>query len=106
MSDLLKKGFLLGLGAAVTSKEKVEKYFQELVSKGKLTPKEADDLYDSLLKKGEETGDRWNRRSKERIHNLLTDLEMVSKSEHKELQDRVEILEKKLNDLSEKQEEK
>ncbi|MBU9711149.1 phasin family protein [Evansella tamaricis] len=97
MNDLLKKGFLLGLGAAVMSKEKVENYFQELVAKGKLTPKEADDLYESLLRKGEETGDKWNRRSKERIHNILTDLDMVTKEEWLELKSRLDMLEERLD---------
>ncbi|MFA9557484.1 phasin family protein [Evansella sp. AB-rgal1] len=99
MNDLLKKGFLLGLGAAVASKEKVEKYFQDLVEKGKLTPKEAEELFDSLVKKGEETGERWNRRSKEKVRSMINDLELevVSKDEFDELKQRVVALEKKIN---------
>ncbi|MDQ0258028.1 polyhydroxyalkanoate synthesis regulator phasin [Evansella vedderi] len=100
MSDLLKKGFLLGLGAAVASKEKVEKYFQELVSKGKLTPQEAQDLFDSLVKKGEETGERWSLRSKERVRTLFDDLDLVSKQEFAQLKERVEELEKKVDGTS------
>lgn len=97
MSDLLKKGFLLGLGAAVASKEKVEKYFEELVSKGKLTPQEAQDLFNSLEKKGEETRDRWSMRSKERVRSMFEDLDLVSKDELAQLRERVEALEKKVN---------
>ncbi|MCD8510996.1 MAG: hypothetical protein LRY73_14800 [Bacillus sp. (in: Bacteria)] len=97
MSDLLRKGFLLGLGAAVASKEKVERYFEELVSKGKLTPQEAQDLFDSLVRKGEETGERWSMRSKERARGLFEDLDLVSKDEVAQLRARVEELEKKVN---------
>ncbi|UCZ54250.1 hypothetical protein LGQ02_05665 [Bacillus shivajii] len=100
MNDLLKKGFLLGLGAAVTSKEKVERYLQELVSKGRVTPKEAEELYDSLVKKGEETEEQWTRRSKDRARTMMDDLGIVSKEEHEVLQSRVIELEKRVAELS------
>ncbi|MGJ9383620.1 phasin family protein [Salipaludibacillus sp. CF4.18] len=99
MSNLLKTGFLLGLGAAVSSKEKVEKYIDDLVSKGRVTPQEADDMYHSLLKKGEETEEKWNTRSKEKVGNFIEDLNLVSKDDYKLLQARVELLEEKLSNL-------
>lgn len=37
MNDLLRRGFLLGLGAAVTSKEKFETKIKQLVEKNELT---------------------------------------------------------------------
>ncbi|MDG5786344.1 polyhydroxyalkanoate synthesis regulator [Evansella sp. AB-P1] len=100
MSDLFKKGFLLGLGVAVASKEKVEKYINELVSKGKVTPKEADELFDSLIKKGEETGDRWSRLSKEKARSVFDDLDIASKQDLEKLEQRIALLEKKLNEQS------
>ncbi|MCE7793668.1 hypothetical protein K8O68_14680 [Salipaludibacillus sp. CUR1] len=99
MSNLLKTGFLLGLGAAVSSKEKVEKYIDDLLSKGKVTPKEADELYQSLLKKGEETEEQWSTRSKERMRSVMEDLNIVSRDEHLQLKQKVEVLEQKIMQL-------
>lgn len=99
MNDLLKKGFLLGLGAAVTSKEKVEKYLQELVTKGRVTPQEADELYDSLVKKGEETEEQWSRRSKERVRSMLDDYGFVTKEDYLKLLERVNKLEEQFKQV-------
>jgi polyhydroxyalkanoate synthesis regulator phasin len=98
MSNLLKTGFLLGIGAAVSSKEKVDKYVDDLLAKGKVTPKEADELYQSLLKKGEETEEQWNQRSKEKMRSIMDDLNIISREEFLKLQERVVQLEKKLSD--------
>ncbi|WP_096440177.1 phasin family protein [Alteribacter populi] len=100
MSDLLKKGFLLGLGAAVTSKEKAEKYFQELVVKGKVTPDEANEMIDSFVKKGAETEETWNRRTKERAQQIFKDLDLASKTELTALESRVKELEQRLADFN------
>lgn len=99
MSNVLKTGFLLGLGAAVSSKEKVQKYIDELVVKGRVTPQEADDMYHSLIKKGEETEAKWNTRSKEKVSGIMEDLNIVSKEDFKLLQARVEYLEEKIASL-------
>lgn len=96
MTNFLKTGFLLGLGAAVSSKEKVDKYVDDLLAKGKVTPKEADELYQALLKKGEETEEQWNHRTKEKMRTVMEDLNIISREEFLGLQLRVEQLEEKL----------
>ncbi|WP_078597394.1 phasin family protein [Evansella clarkii] len=99
MSDLLKKGFLLGLGAAVTGKERAEKYLDELLAKGKITPKEADEMYDSFIKKGQETEEKWTSRSRDSVRTmLLEDFELVPRDEFLQLQERVTLLEAKLKE--------
>ncbi|UTR14180.1 hypothetical protein MM221_16645 [Salipaludibacillus sp. LMS25] len=96
MNNLLKTGFLLGLGAAVSSKEKVEKYIDQLLEKGKVTPQEADDLYQSLLKKGEETEEQWSNRTKDKMRSVMEDLNMVSRDDFESLRHQVNDLERKL----------
>ncbi|GEL08735.1 phasin family protein [Salisediminibacterium halotolerans] len=96
MSNVLKTGFLLGLGAAVSSKEKVDKYVDELLVKGKVTPKEADELYHSLLQKGEETEEEWHRRTKERMQETMEELNLFTREEYNELKGRIDDLEKRL----------
>ncbi|WP_051314648.1 phasin family protein [Alteribacter aurantiacus] len=96
MSDLLKKGFLIGLGAAVTSKEKAEKYFQELIVKGKVTPDEANEMFEAFEKKGTETEETWNRRSKEKAQRFFSDLDLASKGEVAALEQRIKELDARL----------
>ncbi|PYZ94060.1 hypothetical protein CR194_00525 [Salipaludibacillus keqinensis] len=103
MSNILKTGFLLGLGAAVTSKEKVDKYIDDLLAKGKVTPKEADELYQTFLKKGEETEEQWNQRTKEKMRTTMEDLNIVSREEFLNLHLKVEELERKIAELENKE---
>ncbi|SDO28822.1 phasin family protein [Alkalicoccus daliensis] len=103
MANLLKTGFLLGLGAAVSSKEKVDRYVDDLLAKGKVTPAEADELYQNFLKRGEETEQDWNRRSKERVRDFLKDFDLVTKEEHDALKVQLEALENRLSALENQQ---
>lgn len=99
MNDLLKKGFFLGLGIAAASKEKVEKYVRELVKKGKLTPREAEDLITTFIKKGEETEEKWDEKRKETIRKALSEYDIATKEELKNLEERVLKLELELRTL-------
>lgn len=100
MNEFLKKGFFLGLGIAAASKEKVEKYVRELVEKGKLTPKEAEEVIHSFIKKGEETEEKWNEKRKEKVRSALSDYDFVSTDQLHALEERIEQLEFRLRQLS------
>ncbi len=54
MIELIKKTMLAGLGAAVVTKETVQKSLQELVEKGKLTADEAGKTADSIVEQGKQ----------------------------------------------------
>ena len=99
MSHLLKTGFLLGLGAAVEGKERMDKYLDEMLVKGKITPKEFDELYHELIQKGESKEQEWNFRSKERMNKLMEDLNIFTKEEYNALEARVKDLEERLNKM-------
>lgn len=53
MSDYLKKGFLLGLGAAISGKEKLDQKLKELVDKNELTQEQAKTVMKNFIEKGE-----------------------------------------------------
>ena len=102
MNDFLKKGFLLGLGAAAASKERIDQYVDALLTRGQITPKEAEEMYDSFMKKGEETEERWSAKSKSSLRSMLMDdFGMVSKEEFFSLQERIAVLEKQLKEQQE-----
>ena len=52
MLDFIKKTMLAGLGAAVVTKETVQKSMQELVAKGKLSAEDAGKAADSIVAQG------------------------------------------------------
>ncbi len=95
MSDLLKKGFFIGLGAAMSSKEKFDKVVDEMVAKGQVSPGEAKDMMNEFKEKGEKKNQEWSAQSEEYIKNMIKDLGFVTKEEYEKLESRIEKLEAK-----------
>ncbi len=100
MIDLLKKGMLAGLGATVTTKEKVESLLNDLVEKGKLSRDDAKHTADKIIeesrKEFDDVKDELNKRFVELLHkgNVVTQDQMAS------LEARVKALETALSHKS------
>ncbi|WP_430790091.1 phasin family protein [Virgibacillus flavescens] len=97
MSDFLKKGFLLGLGAAVSSKERLDKKLKELVDKNELTRDQARTVMQDFMDKGESTKDEWSAKQYEQTQSMAKDLGLATKEDVNELRARITELESKLN---------
>lgn len=97
MSDFLKKGFLLGLGAAVSSKERLDKKLKELVDKNELTRDQARTVMQDFLNKGESTKDEWSAKQYEQTLGMAKDLGLATKEDVNELRARITELESKLH---------
>ncbi|UOQ95041.1 hypothetical protein MUO14_08985 [Halobacillus shinanisalinarum] len=93
MRSLLKQGFYLGLGAAVSGKEKFEKKVNEMVAKGDVTPSEAKDILNAWVTKGEQTNEEWNEQSRARIKGQMKRLGFVTREEYEQLEARIHRLE-------------
>ncbi|MYL34677.1 hypothetical protein GLW08_14515 [Pontibacillus yanchengensis] len=93
MSDLLKKGFFIGIGAAVNGKEKASKMLDELIEKGQISPGEARDMLNSFKEKGEEQNKQWNSKSQDYFRDTIKELGFVTKEEYEQLELRVKKLE-------------
>ncbi|ASK62026.1 hypothetical protein CFK37_07565 [Virgibacillus phasianinus] len=96
MSDFLKKGFLLGLGAAVSSKEKLDNKLKELVERNELSREQARTVMQNFLDKGETTKDEWSAKQYEQTKNMAEDLGLATKEDINELRARITELETKL----------
>ncbi|WP_339180475.1 hypothetical protein [Oceanobacillus sp. FSL W7-1293] len=96
MSDYLRKGFLLGLGAAVSGKEKFEQKVKELVEKNELTQEQARTVLDNFIEKGSTKKDEWDERSKEKKKDLARETGMATTDDIDELRARIIVLEDKL----------
>ncbi|SDI27816.1 phasin family protein [Natribacillus halophilus] len=96
MNEWLKNGFFLGLGAAVAGKEKVQTYLDDLVSKGRITPKEAEEFAENLIQKGETKEDEWSQASKERVQGMFHDMGLATSDDIENLEAKINHLEKML----------
>lgn len=96
MNDFLKKGFWLGIGAAITSKEKLEENINRLVQKGMMTRTEADSLFNDFLKKGEEKSESWNEEFRKTIKIQLKEFGFVTTEELDSLQSQITLLQEEI----------
>ncbi|MFC2948958.1 phasin family protein [Virgibacillus sediminis] len=97
MSDTLRKGFLLGLGAAISGKEKLDTKLKEMVDKNELTQEQAKTMMDSFVVKGEMKRDEWNSKQYDQTRKLAKDLGLATKEDINELRARLTQIEAKLN---------
>ncbi|HLR63674.1 MAG TPA: hypothetical protein VK097_14775 [Lentibacillus sp.] len=98
MSDFLKKGFLLGLGAAVTGKEKLDKRLNEMVEKNELTQEQARTVMRNFMDKGEMKTDEWNTKQYEQTQKMAKDLGIATREDINELRARISDLESQLEE--------
>lgn len=98
MSDYLKKGFLLGLGAAIAGKEKVEKMLEELVSKNEISQDQAKQVMNEFIQKGEQKTEEWSKKQEEQRRKAAEELGLATKDDIASLHERINELEARLND--------
>ncbi|MET3873251.1 phasin family protein [Puniceicoccus vermicola] len=92
MFDLVKKAMFAGVGAAVITKDKVEKNLQEMVDKGKMTADEAKDLSSKIIEAGEKETEQARNEATRLFTDMLNRAQVVT-------QDQIESLEKRVRDL-------
>ena len=96
MSDYLKKGFLLGLGAAISGKEKLEQKLNELVEKNEISQEQAKQVMNNFIEKGETKKDEWSQKQVEQTQKMADDLGLATKDDIAALNKRITELEVKL----------
>ncbi|RSL33418.1 hypothetical protein D7Z54_10650 [Salibacterium salarium] len=97
MNEMLKKGFFLGLGAASYGKEKVQHYVDDLVSKGKITPREAEQWKDELIKRGENQQSDWSGQAKDKMQDSFKEMGLATEKDIERLEEKLDTLEQKLS---------
>ncbi|MEC5424417.1 hypothetical protein QGM71_13030 [Virgibacillus sp. C22-A2] len=98
MNELLRRGFLLGLGAAVSSKEKFDQKLKELVEKNELTQEQARTVMQNFVDKGEMKKDEWNAKQMGQTQQMAKELGLATKEDINELRARITELEERLNE--------
>lgn len=96
LKDFIDRMFTLGIGAAIASKEQLEKLIDELAEKSNVAKEESSDIVDELMKKGKEYQSKFEASVKEKVKQTLKDSDFVTKEEFDALKKRVEELEAQL----------
>ena len=96
MKDLFKNGFLLGLGAALYGKEKLDDLMKSMIEKGMVSQSEANSLFSDFLKRGEEKSESWNYQYRETIQFQLKDLGFVAREEIDNIQSQLLLLQQEI----------
>jgi len=95
MIDLIKKTMLAGIGATVTTKEKVEHVLHEYVEKGKLSTQDAKNLADRIIADGKQEFEQAKTDLSQRLQELLKKSNFATREELNALEKRVAALEAK-----------
>lgn len=99
MSDFLKKGFLIGLGATLASKEKAENFLDDLSKSGGAAAEEAKAFLTTLNDKGKDSTDKWRDGLRQDVIDAIKDLGFVSQDEYTQVQEKLAVLESELAEL-------
>lgn len=94
--SLIRNAFNLGLGAMTLTREKAEKFYEEMMEKGEMSREEAKQFIEDAIKKGEEERKEMRSIVKDEINEMRKDFSFARKSELEALEARVKELEAKL----------
>jgi len=89
MKSLIQKGIYIGLGLAMMSKEQVEKIIEELVEKGEVPVNESKNLVSDIINKGERQQQVFEAKLREKIKEVLVELNIASKDDLAQLEERI-----------------
>lgn len=95
MESLLGKFLLSGLGVLVLTEEKIEKFIEELTKEGEITQKGKKKLLTEIIEKGEEKKKEIEGKIREKVENMLSQMNVATKNDIQKLEKRIATLEKK-----------
>ncbi len=98
MIDLIKKTVLAGIGATVTTKEKIEGMLGEYVEKGRLSAHEAKSLAERIVEDGKQEFESAKNDLGQRFDDMLKKSNFATRQELDALAKRVHALEAKHNE--------
>jgi polyhydroxyalkanoate synthesis regulator phasin len=94
MFRLLKKGYLVGLGLASLTREKIEEVVDELVRRGELAEKDRPGMIEDLMARMKEEQRKVTSSVRENAQKVITEMGVPSRQEYEELLRRIDQLEK------------
>jgi len=103
MTDLMgvvKKTMMTGIGLALKTKDEVEDWARDLVTRGELSENEGEKFIDELLKRYDEARENFETRIEKVTQEIVTKAKVASTDEVEELRKEIEELKKENARLS------
>ena len=97
MKDIIKKSFLLGLGAASLTKSQAEKIVKELVKKHGVTVKEGKDMLNNIKKEALNETNRIRKLAENEAKRIAGNLDAASKIQIEKVKKRLKSINKELS---------
>jgi len=97
ITDVIKKGTMLGLGLATLTKEKAEEFAGEMIKKGEVSKAEGGKIVKDLMDKARDAEKNLTSKISDEISKTLAKAGLVSKKEFDSLAKQVTSLEKKIH---------
>ena len=97
MKEIIKKSFLLGLGAATLTKNQAQKIVKELVSKNAITVKESRNLIGKVRKEAINEAKRVRKLAENEAKRVVGKLGLVSKEQMAKVKERLKSIDKELS---------
>lgn len=94
---LLMNAFNLGLGVVSLTREKAERFMDEMVERGEISREDARIYVEEVMKKGEEEKNSLRSMIRDELSSLRKDFGDVGRTEIENLEARIKALEDKLN---------
>lgn len=94
--DLIERTFLVGVGAAAFTKDRVQELVGEFVRRGELSSDEGRDLVDRLVARSRDEARSAVKKADTSLKGALHDLGLVSRRELEDLEARVRLSEHRL----------
>ena len=102
MKDIIKKSFLLGLGAATLSKNQAQKIVKELVSKNAISIKEGRDLIGKVRRGAINEAKRVRKLAGNEAKRVAGKLGLFSKEQITKVKNRLKSIDKELSNRGKK----
>lgn len=101
MAKLFEKGISLGLGLFTMTREKAEEVVDKLIEKGEISREEASGVLDDLINRAEKEKKELEKRINTSMENTLKNFNLATKDDIEELNQKLDDISDKLDELNE-----
>ena len=98
--DVFKKTMMTGIGFALKTKDEVEDWAKELVTRGELSENEGEKFVDEFTKRYEEARETLERRVEKTVKELLKKWEVPTAEDFAKLKEEINALKKATGQIS------
>jgi polyhydroxyalkanoate synthesis regulator phasin len=100
ITDLIRRSFLVGVGALVLTRDKIEQFLADSVARGELNSEQAKNLLEELTTRADSERQKVESVVRQQVQRVLEGAGLPSHSEIKRLEAKIRNLEERVSHLS------